>query len=268
MLSKLLHPFPSILVNDSRLGVWDNLPLVLWLIHGLVYLVADRGGHKVYRTACILLVDKNAGDCFLIPSVWVCVLFPCLSAERSVIGSGNKHLFLFKLPCNLRRSPTVKAQSIDFSYNFRRRFIYQPILFVLLVSDISKWDGGTDTLAVCCLVLPHRTDFLACLSRIPLIENVVERHHLCACFFQGIDIFLNGDEPYAQRWVLDFKVVTHIKIVSAKATQIFYDNGVYHTLLHQVLHLNKTRSVEGRTRKSIIREKLRIREIIPLSVCK
>lgn len=60
MLSKFLHPFPSILVNDSRLGVRDNLPLVLWLIHGLVYLVADRGGHKVYRTARILLIDKNA----------------------------------------------------------------------------------------------------------------------------------------------------------------------------------------------------------------
>ena len=160
MLSKFLHPFPSILVNDSRLGVWDNLPLVLWLMHSLVYLVADRGGHKVYRTACILLIDKNTGDSRLIPSVWVCVLFPCLSAERSVIGGGNKHLFLFKLPCNLRRSPTVKAQSIDFSYNFRRRFIYQPVLFVLWVSDISKWNRGTDTLTVCRFILPNRTDFL------------------------------------------------------------------------------------------------------------
>ena len=81
MLSKFLHPFPSILVNDSRLSVRDDLPLVLWLIHGLVYLVADCGGHKIYRTACILLIDENAGDRFLIPSVWVCVLFPCLSAE-------------------------------------------------------------------------------------------------------------------------------------------------------------------------------------------
>ena len=244
MLSKFLYPFPSILVDDSRLSVRDNLPLVLWFIHGLMYLVADRSGHKVYRTARILLIDKNAGNCFLIPSVWVCVLFPCLSTERSVIGSRNKHLFLFKLPCNLRRSPTVKAQSIDFSYNLRRRFIYQPVLLVLWVSDISKWDGGTDTLTVCRFILPNRTDFFACLSRIPLIENVVEWHHLCAGFFQGIDIFLNGDKPYPQRWVFDFKVVTHIEIVSTKAAQILYNNGVYHALLHQVLHLNKTRSVE------------------------
>lgn len=46
--------------------------------------------------------------------------------------------FLFKLPCNLRWFPTVKAQSIDFSYNFRRRFIYQPVLLVLWVSDIEN----------------------------------------------------------------------------------------------------------------------------------
>ena len=85
MLSKFLHPFPSVLVNDSGLGVRDDLPLILWLIYSFVYLVTDCGGHKVYRTACILLIDKNAGDCFLIPSVWVCVLFPCLSAERSII---------------------------------------------------------------------------------------------------------------------------------------------------------------------------------------
>src|SRR5690554_6602096 len=268
MLSKFLHPFPSILVNDSRLGVRDDLPLILWLIHGLVYLVADCGSHKVYRTACILLIDKNAGDCFLVPSVWVCVLFSCLSAERSIIGRGNKHLFLFKLPCNLRRSPTIKAQSIDFSYNFRRWFIYQPVFFVLWVSDISKWDGRTDTLAVCCFVLPHRTDFLTCLSRIPLIENVVEWHHLCAYFFQSIDIFLNGDEPHAQRRVLDFKVVAHIEIVSAKTTKILDDDSVYQALLHQVFHLDKTRSLESRPRKSIVRKKLRIREIIPLSVCK
>ena len=85
MLSKFLHPFPSVLVNDSGLGVRDDLPLVLWLIHGLVNLVADRGGHKVHGAARVLLIGENTGDGFLIPSVWVCVLFPCLSAERSII---------------------------------------------------------------------------------------------------------------------------------------------------------------------------------------
>ena len=36
---------------------------------------------------------------------------------------------------------------------------YDTTKWELLTYRVSKWDGGTDTLTVCCLVLPHCTDF-------------------------------------------------------------------------------------------------------------
>ena len=231
-------------------------------------LVADRGGHKVHGAARVLLIGENTGDGFLIPSVWVGILLSCFSAKRSVIGGGDENLFLFKLLCDLQRTSPVKAECVDFPHNIRCRFVYQPVLLILWVLDIAERDGGTDPLAVCRLVLPYRADFLARLSSIPLVKYVVERHHLRACFLEGIYIFLNGNEPDAEGRVFDFKVVAHIKIIPAKTTEILYDDGIYQALFHHVLHLDETRSVEGRPRKSVIREKLRVRKTIPLCVCK
>lgn len=135
--------------------------------------------------------------------------------------------------------------------------------------NYGKLTAGTTKTAIDTAKPSEKGEIITYLSRMgDVLKYVVERHHLRACFLEGIYIFLNGNEPDAEGRVFDFKIVAHIKIIPAKTTEILYDDGIYQALFHQVLHLDETRSVEGRPRKSVIREKLRVRKIIPLCVCK
>ena len=111
--------------------------------------------------------------------------------------------------------------------------------------NYGKLTAGTTKTAIDTAKPSEKGEIITYLSRMgDVLKYVVERHHLRACFLEGIYIFLNGNEPDAEGRVFDFKVVAHIKIIPAKTTEILYDDGIYQALFHHVLHLDETRSVE------------------------
>ena len=70
-LAKLLHPQPSVLINNRLLRVRDDLPFILRLVDGFVHLIADAGCHEVHRASRILAVLQNMNHCSGVPMVWV-----------------------------------------------------------------------------------------------------------------------------------------------------------------------------------------------------
>lgn len=100
----------------------------------------------------------------------------------------------------------------------------------------------------------------------PFVEDVVEGHHLRTDVLHCINVLLNGYEPNTKRRILDLQVLANVKIVTPETAEVFDDNRVYLTVFDHSLHTLKIGAVEGRTRNSVIYEKLRMVKTIGTSV--
>lgn len=90
----------------------------------------------------------------------------------------NKDLLFLQLSCNLRRTAPGKTKRVDFTY---------------------------------CFGLPHRTDFLGGLRRIPLLGNIVEGRHLHAVTGQDVYSLLYGDKAATPRQIRHLRQPAHAR---------------------------------------------------------
>jgi hypothetical protein len=72
VLSQLLDPQPSILVNDRLLHIWDDLMFLHRVVNGFVDFVADGGAFEVHGAAGVLSVSENASNGTIVPAIGVC----------------------------------------------------------------------------------------------------------------------------------------------------------------------------------------------------
>ena len=78
------------------------------------------------------------------------------------------------------------------------RFVDYPLFRVIFRFSVPIGHDRSDTLAVFRFGLPHCTDFLRGLRRIPFVENIVEGHHLHAVAGQSVHTLLYGDKADAE----------------------------------------------------------------------
>lgn len=100
-------------------------------------------------------VPKKGSSCQF-SSVCACVseapallaIVPRRCADGFKIGGGGEYLFLLKLPCNLHRTFSCKAQGKNLPYSLRSRFVDYPLFRVIFRFLVPIWHDGSDTLAV------------------------------------------------------------------------------------------------------------------------
>ena len=148
------------------------------------------------------------------------------SAYGFKIGGGGEYLFFFKLPCNLHRAFPCKAQGKNFPYGLCRWLINNPLFRVIFRFFVPIGYDGSNTLAVFRFGLPHRSDFLRGLRRIPFVKNIVEGHHLHAVAGQSVHTLLYGDKADTQRRVHYLRKPAHFHLLTPEAGEVFDDNRV------------------------------------------
>jgi hypothetical protein len=171
VLSQFLDSQPSILVNDRLLHIGDDLLLLHRVVNGLVDLVADGGAFEVYGATGVLPVFKNVDDCLATPSTWIFGDFiGVFSSYGFVVSAGDKDLLRFKLPCDLGRPSSRKAEVVDVPYHLCRRLVNEPLLLIVCISYIAVRNGGGNAFAVFSLAFPYLPDLLRGLSGVPLVR--------------------------------------------------------------------------------------------------
>ena len=105
---------------------------------------------------------------------------------------------------------------------------------------------------------PDRTNLLAGLLSIPLIENVVEWHHLQTGFGGGIHILLNRDKGYTEGRIDDLCQPSHFHLLTTKAAEVFHNNRADQAVLYHLLHLLKAFPLKGSTGYAVVYKELRV----------
>ena len=70
--------------------------------------------------------------------------------------------------------------------------------------------------------------------------------------FQTVIIIIYSDKPDPQHGKQLFQIAPNLNVVSAEPGQILYDNAVNHSLLYIFHHGLKRRTIEIRTRKTVV----------------
>ena len=192
--------------------------------------------------------------CFpsVIPALRNCVR--CFSPHRKLIRCGVHKSFSLQTTGDFGRSESFNAKFKDTSYGLCRRLIHNPLLRIVLGFLVTERNGRSYALSFVCLGLPHSTDLLACLRGIPLVEDVVERHHFRAGVFQSINVFLNSYEADTECRVFDLQVFANVEVVAPEAAEVFDDDHTDLSVLDHPLHSLKVRTIKGRTRYTVVYE--------------
>ena len=113
------------------------------------------------------------------------------------------------------------------------------------------------------LAFPNRADLLAGLLGIPLVKNIVERHHLQARFGGGIYILLDRNKGHAEGRINDLRQPSHFHLFTSEAAEVFYDDCADQTVLHHVLHPLKSFPLKGGAGYAVIYKELRVPIALP-----
>ena len=70
--------------------------------------------------------------------------------------------------------------------------------------------------------------------------------------FQTVILIIYCDKPDTQHGKQFFQITPNLNVIPAKSGQIFYDNAVNHSLLYIFHHGLKRRTIEIRTRKTVV----------------
>ena len=149
------------------------------------------------------------------------------------------------------------------SYHLRSRLVNEPLFSIFRRLFVAVWNSGRYPLAVFGFAFPNCTNLLAGLLGIPLVENVVERHHLQTRFGGGIHILLDRNEGHAKGRIDDLCQPSHFHLLTTKTTKIFYDNRTNQAVLYHFLHLLKPFPLEGSTGYAVIYKELRVPKALP-----
>ena len=199
MLSEFLHSLKGIFVNNRFLGVGYDLPFFFRKMDGFLNLEADKCAFEINSTTRVLTVFKNMPNSYLIPPIWVIrSLVCCLSADTIIIFGRADNFLAFQTPCNLHRSKSRKTQLKDISNNLCGRLVNNPLFRIIGRFHIPERNCGRYTLSVICFGLPNCLYLFTRLLSIPLVENIVERHHFKSRTRIGIYILLNSNKGYSK----------------------------------------------------------------------
>ena len=251
-----------------RIG--ENHQLVRRCGSALLGLEVLADGFAQHGMTEVFLPVEDIADGGGVPAVRVCnfLVAAVLRLIHGSVGRRYQHLFLGQNLCNACCGNALTYQTEDFPDNLCGRLVHDKGLFIARLPLVTIRDRAAASHSVFHSGLEDCLDFVAGVLGIPLVHDVQERREVIVLRGSTVHIVVDGYEPNALFREKDFCVAANSQVISSKTTEILYDDGIYQALFHHVLHLDETRSVEGRPRKSVIREKLRVRKTIPLCVCK
>ena len=199
LLANLLHLVKDFLLDDRRMGVVENR---LFIKGRFPLLLVPNGigvGLEVDRTACVLPPFQNVNNGVGIPMIGIIGFRAgCLDALALFVGGRVKYLFLLQELGDLHRSPSLHAQLEDSLHYHSRRFVHNPLGFVLRVFEIPKRDIGGQGNAAFTLRLIDSSDFTTGVFGEKFVKPVFDTGNIavCAVGVDGVKVVVDGNIPY------------------------------------------------------------------------
>jgi len=107
------------------------------------------------------------------------------------------------------------------------------------------------------LCFHNGTDFLACISRIEVVEQIAERGKIVVALVAVYSV-VDGDIAYVALGKEALGVVAHFQIVATYTGHILDDNCLDLSYLRKAYHFIPAGSIKRNTRYAVINEKCRI----------
>ena len=127
--AQLLYPLKGVLIHNGFVGVAEYLPLLRWILNGLLDFVGLPVRFEVHGMPAILHPFQNCGNGTAVPVVWIVRQSTAHFSFLPVLINGRcQHMILFQHPGNLRRTVPVHAEGKDALDHLCRFRIDEPML--------------------------------------------------------------------------------------------------------------------------------------------
>lgn len=196
LLANFLHLVKDLLLNDRRVGIVENC--LLFNGRFPLFLIPNRIGIglEIDGASCVFPPFQNVNDRVGVPMVRISGFRAgCLDALALLVGGWVKYLFLLQELCNLHRASPFHAQlenALDYQC---RRFIHDPLSFVLRVFTVAERniDSQRNTAFALCLI--DGTDLAAGAFGEKLVEPVLNACNIavCAVGVDGVKMVIDGN---------------------------------------------------------------------------
>src|SRR5574344_1968503 len=115
------------------------------------------------------------------------------------------------------------------------------------------------------LCFENGSDLLACITSVPVVENILERHKLVLALC-GINAVVNCDIPDIVIRKNHLNILTCLEIITSKPRKVFRNDNSDFSVFHIRNHSCKIRAVKGCSAETVIYIKLRVLETVVLCV--
>ena len=127
--AQFLYPLKGVLIHNGFVGVAEYLPLLRWILDGLLDFVGLPVRFEVHSMPAILHPFQNCSNGTAVPVVWILRQSTAgFSFLPVLINGGRQHMILFQHPSNRRRTVPVHAEGKDALDHLCRFRIDEPML--------------------------------------------------------------------------------------------------------------------------------------------
>ena len=170
MLVKLLHQGEHLTVDNSRMGILENLPLLRRSLNFLLVLEGLGGAAEIHRIAAVFLFSEYIRNRGRAPVIRNSRQLAAISADIAPVLRGCRYFCRFQAFGDLRRPKAIHAPSKDLSHGLGRFLIHKPAVFVFRVFQIPVGRICGQRCAGHSFALEYIAHLLAGVLGVPFVE--------------------------------------------------------------------------------------------------
>ena len=264
MRSYLLHHLESVFIYDGRVGISEQLALLLGGLDPLLAAIVLGCGLEILRMAQVLHLVQNPGYGFLRPLEGP--LWEQFAPLLGLVRRGGEYLLPPQPVGDLRGAKAVTAQLEDVPNYFCGFLVDQPPVLILFVLDVAEWGICGEMPAAIAFHLERGLDFFGGISGIKFVTKIADRGHVKLRLYRRVHVIVDSDEAHIVLNKHDVRIHPHLQIVPAQPGHILDNDRPHLAGFDHLLHLAETRPVEVGSAPSVIHKKLQIFEAVLASV--
>ena len=238
------------------MGILKHKPFFFGIVASLFALVGLFVGFEVYRMPLIFWTLQNTCYCFVIPIIKIVRRrVPRRPACLLKMDCRRYDFTLFQNTGDLRRPVTFKTKGeypLDYFGGF---LVYNPPLFVFRVFHVAVWRVSTEVFPSFPFGLHYRADFLACIFRIPLVDDIEKRGEVAVLLVCAVNPVVDCDKPHTFFYKQNFGVKAHFQIVASKPRHIFDNQRCHFSVFNPFQKFAPTRTIEVRSGIPVVHKK-------------
>ena len=178
MAAYLLHKVKVVLRNNRLMGILDDKPVLFRIFIQLLVFVGLAVGLEVDRVTEVIHTLKNMNDRCHTPAFCFNILSAYTHTLRTVICRRCRYAVRCQDIGDLSRTVALNAELKYSPYHSGSFFVNDPLVLIRFGLLVAVRRVRGKRLACLSLCFLDGTNFLACITSVPVIKNIFESHQL------------------------------------------------------------------------------------------